>query len=87
MNVYAHACRAVPCRIEPRIMAWKMNKGVERELPTLLSSLASVLWDGAQWRKVDMQQLLDQSGVRKVVSLALQSSRITNPALASGVMF
>lgn len=65
------AIHAALSTIEPVIHNWRYKNGMEKEIPALLSSLTTVLWDGHNWKKVDITNLLDYTSVKKSYRRAL----------------
>lgn len=57
--------------IEPMIHNWRFKNGMEKEVPGLLASLTTVLWEGHNWKKVDITNLLEYNSVKKSYRRAL----------------
>jgi len=52
-------------KLEPKIKAWSEEHGKKKQLRALLSSLHTVLWEGAKWKPVSLGDILDASKCKK----------------------
>ena len=52
-------------KLEPKIKAWSEEHGKKKQLRALLSSLHTVLWEGAKWKPVSLGDILDANKCKK----------------------
>lgn len=52
-------------RLEPKIKAWSEEHGQKKQLAALLSSLHIILWEEANWARVNLGDLLDDKKLRR----------------------
>mmetsp|Transcript_10319 Transcript_10319/g.14595 ORF Transcript_10319/g.14595 Transcript_10319/m.14595 type:complete len:514 (+) Transcript_10319:78-1619(+) len=63
-------------RLEPKIRAWSEEHGKKKQLRALLSSLHTILWEGAKWKTVNLGDILDD---RKCKLAFHKASRVVHP--------
>ena len=63
-------------RLEPQIKAWSEEHGKKKQLRALIANLDKVLWPGAQWKTINLGDLLDD---RKVKLAFHKASRVVHP--------
>jgi hypothetical protein len=59
-------------RLEDRLNAWEMKNGQQRPLPTLLSSLHSILWPNSGWSPVTLADVMDKKGCKAAYRAAVK---------------
>jgi hypothetical protein len=52
-------------RLEPKVKVWSEEHGQKKKLTALLSSMHTILWDGAKWKQVSLGDLLDDKKLRR----------------------
>ena len=52
-------------RLEPKVKAWSEEHGQKKKLTALLSSMHTILWEGANWKQVSLGDLLDDKKLRR----------------------
>mmetsp|Transcript_27450 Transcript_27450/g.40368 ORF Transcript_27450/g.40368 Transcript_27450/m.40368 type:complete len:508 (-) Transcript_27450:2446-3969(-) len=67
---------AVRVKLEPKIKAWSEEHGKKKQLRALLSSLHTILWPGANWKPVNLGDILDDSKCKRAYHKA---SRVVHP--------
>mmetsp|Transcript_20258 Transcript_20258/g.43709 ORF Transcript_20258/g.43709 Transcript_20258/m.43709 type:complete len:510 (-) Transcript_20258:727-2256(-) len=55
----------VRTNLGPQIKAWSEEHGKKKQLRALLSSLHTVLWEGAKWKPVSLGDILDASKCKR----------------------
>jgi hypothetical protein len=63
-------------RLEPKIKAWSEEHGKKKQLRALLASLHTILWPEANWKTVNLGDLLDD---RKCKLSFHKASRVVHP--------
>jgi len=67
---------AVRKRLEPKIKAWSEEHGKKKQLRALLASLHTILWPEANWKQLNLGDILDDSKCKKAYHKA---SRVVHP--------
>mmetsp|Transcript_26546 Transcript_26546/g.53895 ORF Transcript_26546/g.53895 Transcript_26546/m.53895 type:complete len:525 (+) Transcript_26546:257-1831(+) len=52
-------------KLEPKIKVWSEEHGKKKQLRALLSSLHTVLWQGAKWKPVSLGDILDANKCKR----------------------
>ena len=52
-------------KLEPKIKIWSEEHGKKKQLRALLSSLHTVLWQGAKWKPISLGDILDASKCKR----------------------
>lgn len=52
-------------RLEPKVKQWSEEHGQKKQLQALLSSMHTILWDGAKWKQVSLGDLLEDKKLRR----------------------
>lgn len=63
-------------KLEPTIKAWSEEHGKKKQLRSLLASLHTILWPGADWKPISIGDVLDDSKLKKFFHKA---SRVVHP--------
>jgi hypothetical protein len=62
---------ALKSQYEYKVHQWRYKSGVEKKIGPLLASLPTVLWEGNDWQRVDITQLLDYNAIKRSYRKAL----------------
>lgn len=62
--------------LDPKLKAWSEEHGKKKQLRALLSSLHTILWDGANWKPVSLGDILDDSKCKRCF---FKASRVVHP--------
>ena len=70
-SLYVCVCVSLPLalrqKLNVKLLAWSGDKnvGTLKKIRPLLSSLHTVLWEGARWKQVSLGDILEAKGVKK----------------------